>query len=144
MVKRVKKIVCWFYFALYLMLLPSLSLACSCQGNCLDKEYDLTAVVEIVGENTDYSNAFNAKVHRIMGYQKSAVQKDSPMYKLLSGDTDEILVVSGGPRTTDVRVRNYNSCSRDYLASQKLYFFAIEVEPGVFQSDQCTCSMTIR
>jgi len=127
---------------MFVLLFPLNALACYCAGNCLQVDYDLAAVIEITEKNSSYADAFNAKVLDLKGWQKEAVENPSPMFDLLVRKIDTIVVVTNGVHKPNVRA--VSSCNRYYRVGQKMFFFAKEVAPGFYQSDQCTCTTYIK
>ena len=112
--------------------------ACSCSSNCLARDYDIAATIEVTKINNTYSGAYDAKVSHLHGWNEELLFKGSPFFNLITKETDEIIVVKNGVHP--LNVQSINSCSRSYEIGQKLMFFAKEVKPGFYQSDQCSCT----
>ena len=91
--------------------------------------------------NDSYSRAYDAKVIRLNGWNEKQLVEDSYLFNLITKKTDEIIVVENGVHP--LNVQSINSCSRSYEIGQKLMFFAKEVKPGFYQSDQCSCTTTL-
>jgi len=115
--------------------------ACSCSSNCLARDYDIAATIEITEINDTYSGAYDAKVIRLHGWSEKTLFEDSPLFNLITKETNEIIVVKNGVHP--LNVQSISSCSSSYKIGQKLMFFAKEVKPGFYQSDQCTCTTVL-
>ena len=106
--------------------------ACVCMGNCLEADYDLAAIVEITERKPIDFNQFDAKIIHLKGWQRQPIEKEGHLFKLWTRKTDKITIKT-----------EQTSCARHYKVGQKLYFFAMEVEAGVYSSNQCTCTRVI-
>jgi len=129
-----------------MFLFASNAFACAGCSDCITKNYDLVANVTLVEESSEYKNAFNARIDKIIStnWQASEQPNAKPLSHPNVSEGDFIKIVETGIIPISSNIRRINSCSRRYAVGQKLFFFATEIQEGFFESDLCTCTQNAK